>query len=120
MAVFHPHRRHDGVGHADVHLDLGAPEKEEGRLDIDLGEVNLDSPSREFECLPGKLRAEFDQTDLLLGPPPLVVPSALSRRVSLSLCPLIVSMERVTVWLLSHFIREVSATLRIYLAWMEF
>ena len=29
LAILHPHRRDDGVGHADVHLDLGAPEKEE-------------------------------------------------------------------------------------------
>ena len=51
---------------------------------------------------------------LLVGPPPLVVPSALSRSVSLSLCPWpTVCMERVTALLLSHFIREVSATLWI-------
>ena len=55
---------------------------------------------------------------LLLGPPALVVPSALSRIVWF-FCPLspsiVVCMERVTVWLLSHFIREVSATLEVIL-----
>ena len=49
---------------------------------------------------------------LLLGPPALVVPSALSRIVWFCPPSPTVCTERVTVWLLSHFIREVSATLQ--------